>query len=316
MAELRQAAELAETSATLHALLGYRELKLTNLFLADRHTRRALELAGDEPVVIWCRAAALARQGESNAVETFDKAHSLTSALLHSNGPLSGLLADSLVDWQKDYLNLLLQKSQTNQARLLGLEMADQWEALTQRAPTNADYQRSKARAYGQFAQVERSCGTPAAYLDAQHKSLASWRQVLRLAAREGDKAALAKVCGDLSFHEVLNGHPKEAVATAKEGLAADPSQGWIKSNQAHGYLFTGQFEKAKAIYVATKDLKWPSGAGGTTFGDEVLNDFKTFRQKGLTHPDMEKIEALLRTKSPNDGGAAAAPSVAPVTSK
>jgi len=34
------------------------------------------------------------------------------------------------------------------------------------------------------------------------------------------------------------------------------------------------------------------------TFSEEVLDDFKQFRDAGVTHPDMEKIEALLTSKA------------------
>ena len=68
-----------------------------------------------------------------------------------------------------------------------------------------------------------------------------------------------------------------------------------IKTNLAHGYLFDNQFEKAKAIYLENKDAKLRDDE--QTFTEEVLDDFRQFRGAGLTHPDMEKIEALLTIK-------------------
>jgi hypothetical protein len=65
-----------------------------------------------------------------------------------------------------------------------------------------------------------------------------------------------------------------------------------IKTNLAHGYLFDNQFEKAKAIYLENKDVKLPDD--GRTFSEAVLDDFKEFEEVGVTHPDMEKIKALL----------------------
>ena len=38
---------------------------------------------------------------------------------------------------------------------------------------------------------------------------------------------------------------------------------------------------------------------GGNTFAKTVLEDFKQFRVKGITHPDMAKIEKLLREGKP-----------------
>lgn len=51
----------------------------------------------------------------------------------------------------------------------------------------------------------------------------------------------------------------------------------------------------AKAIYLKYKDVKVP---GDQTYAEAVLDDFRRFREQGVTHPDMEKIERLLK-KSP-----------------
>ncbi len=68
-----------------------------------------------------------------------------------------------------------------------------------------------------------------------------------------------------------------------------------INGNLAHGYLFSNQFEKAKAIYLENKDAKLHDGRA---FSQAVLDDFKEFQEAGVTHPDMEKIKALLTTKT------------------
>src|SRR6266571_4409860 len=63
---------------------------------------------------------------------------------------------------------------------------------------------------------------------------------------------------------------------------------------RAENYLFDNQFEKAKAIYLQNKDAKLQDER---TFSQSVLDDFKEFQAAG-THPDMEKIKALLTTKT------------------
>jgi hypothetical protein len=65
-----------------------------------------------------------------------------------------------------------------------------------------------------------------------------------------------------------------------------------IKGNLAHAYLFNGQFENAKAIYLENKDAKL--GDSELTFSQVVLDDFKELQDAGITHPDMEKIKILL----------------------
>jgi hypothetical protein len=54
-----------------------------------------------------------------------------------------------------------------------------------------------------------------------------------------------------------------------------------------------------KAIYLENKAAKFRDS--GQTFSNEVLDDFKQFREAGLTHPDVEKIEALLTKTEQSD---------------
>ena len=107
-------------------------------------------------------------------------------------------------------------------------------------------------------------------------------------------KKALAGTLGNLALTELFAHHPKEAIAAATRALELDPSQTWIKTNLAHGLLFDGQYAKALAIYTENKDVKLPN-QGNQTFAAIVLDDFRQFRAKGITHPDMDKIEKRLR---------------------
>jgi len=76
--------------------------------------------------------------------------------------------------------------------------------------------------------------------------------------------------------------------------LASDDSV-LIKGNLAHGYLFDNQFDKAKAIYLENKESKIDYER---SFTQAVLDDFKELEEAGVTHPDMEKIKALLTAET------------------
>lgn len=102
----------------------------------------------------------------------------------------------------------------------------------------------------------------------------------------------LAGSYGSLAWVELVARRPREAIATASRGLEIDPNRAWIRTNLAHGYLFDNQYAKALAIYTENKDVKLPDGR---TFAEAVLADFKKLRAKGLDHPDMAKIEQLLK---------------------
>jgi 3',5'-cyclic-AMP phosphodiesterase len=56
-----------------------------------------------------------------------------------------------------------------------------------------------------------------------------------------------------------------------------------------------------RAVCKSSGDLPETSGKGfcrWRKWNDQVLNDFKLLREQGRTHPDMEKIEALLEIES------------------
>src|SRR6266567_2305233 len=99
-----------------------------------------------------------------------------------------------------------------------------------------------------------------------------------------------------LGWYQLFNRKPRESIAASLKALKLSPDGAVvINGNLAHGYLFDNQFEKAKAIYQQNKDAKLQDGR---TFSQSVLDDFKEFQEAGITHPDMEKIKALLNTKT------------------
>jgi hypothetical protein len=118
----------------------------------------------------------------------------------------------------------------------------------------------------------------------------------------ESTKKELAEAYLSLSWYELFNHHPQEAIAASLKGLELNPTataKAMIKTTLAHGYLFSNQFEKAKAIYLAEKDA---SVGEGRTFSQAVLDDFRQFKEKGLTHPRMKEIERWLTKGSGSKG--------------
>jgi tetratricopeptide (TPR) repeat protein len=98
-----------------------------------------------------------------------------------------------------------------------------------------------------------------------------------------------------LARYQLFNRRPSEAIAASLKALKLSPDKAVIiKTKLADGYLFDNQFEKAKAIYLENKDAKLRDS--NQTFSQVVLDDFKELQEAGITHPDMEKIKALLAT--------------------
>src|SRR6266480_6798283 len=95
----------------------------------------------------------------------------------------------------------------------------------------------------------------------------------------------------DLGSCQLFNRRPREAIAAVLTALELDPDNAtMINTVLATGYLFDNQFEKAKAIYL--KNI--PASIRDRSFSEVVLDHFKHLEEAGVTHPDMEKIKALL----------------------
>ena len=95
----------------------------------------------------------------------------------------------------------------------------------------------------------------------------------------------------DLGSCQLFNRRPREAIAAVLKALELDPDNAtMINTVLATGYLFDNQFEKAKTVYLENK----AAGIRDRSFSEVVLDHFKHLEEAGVTHPDMEKIKALL----------------------
>ena len=100
----------------------------------------------------------------------------------------------------------------------------------------------------------------------------------------------------DLGSFQLFNRKPREAIAAALKALELDPDNAtMINTVLATGYLFDNQFEKAKAIYL--KNIAAPTQAN-RSFGEVVLDNFKSLEEAGVTHPDVKKIKELLTSNA------------------
>ena len=100
----------------------------------------------------------------------------------------------------------------------------------------------------------------------------------------------------DLGWYQLFNRKPRESIAASLKALELSPNDAVvIKGNLAHGYLLDNQFDKAKTLYLENKAAKLDNER---SFRQAVLDDFKEFEEAGITHPDTEKIKALLTTET------------------
>ena len=76
------------------------------------------------------------------------------------------------------------------------------------------------------------------------------------------------------------------------KGLSLDRTQIWIRINLAHVYLLEGRFDWARSIYLA--DHGKPED-GSKTRAQRALEDFEKFRKAGISDPNLDRMEELLR---------------------
>ncbi len=161
---------------------------------------------------------------------------------------------------------------------------------------SNMDWQRDVSVALEKIAIVLNAQGKPEDVLKNFQESL-SIRQ--KLVAHDPSNAIwqndLASAYLNVAWGHLLNQQPDQAIETSKRGLAIktdERTEAELHTNLAHGYLFTGQFDKARTIYLHYRDKLI---IDGRSFKQAVLDDFKKFRQYGIDHAGMGRIEALLQ---------------------
>jgi len=156
----------------------------------------------------------------------------------------------------------------------------DDFSEAIRLAPKLIDAYRRRADAYAALSEWE--------------KAAADLSRVIEV--KSENPRALAYDYGKLAWMQLRNRQPKKAISAAESGVKLDPKQVWINTNLAHGYLFDGQFEKARAIYLKFKDVKINDK---TTLAQAVIDDFKQIRAKDSPDPKVEKemqqIEELLK---------------------
>jgi uncharacterized protein YecT (DUF1311 family) len=99
-----------------------------------------------------------------------------------------------------------------------------------------------------------------------------------------------------LGWYQLFNRKPHESIAASLKALELAPDDAvLIKGNLAHAYLFDNQFDKAKALYLENRVAKINDER---SFAQAVLDDFKELEEAGITHPDIQKIKAVLVVKT------------------
>ncbi|MEM7659849.1 MAG: hypothetical protein AAF399_27290, partial [Bacteroidota bacterium] len=97
----------------------------------------------------------------------------------------------------------------------------------------------------------------------------------------------------NLSWYALFEKKFVEAEAAARRVLELTPEKTGVISNLASALLFQGKFAEAKQTYLDHADEPWIDDRH-ETFREVFLSDLDELEAAGITHPDVEKVRALL----------------------
>ncbi|MEI7869851.1 MAG: ATP-binding protein [Candidatus Methylumidiphilus sp.] len=110
-------------------------------------------------------------------------------------------------------------------------------------------------------------------------------------------KSWIAVQYGRLAWYELLENKPNLAIISATKGLEYDADETWIKTNLAHSYLLNNDYCAAEKIHLFMRDEK--VGSKQQAWKETILDDFKIFTEKNITHPDMKKSSLFWKQEYP-----------------
>lgn len=123
---------------------------------------------------------------------------------------------------------------------------------------------------------------------------IAACRDLLSLDSTETNRQKLGSALANSSFYACFTATPEKAIAYAQEAFFM-MQKNWMRTNLAHGYLLSGDWEKAKAEYIAIKDLPDDSLAGElNALSGSLWADFQALAKAGIRHKNLAAAAELV----------------------
>jgi WD40 repeat protein len=117
------------------------------------------------------------------------------------------------------------------------------------------------------------------------------YEQLLQTGSSLENKITAASNYNSMGWYGLFSENYSEALNAIQRGIELDPTNEMLFTNLPLCYLLTNQFEKAKSLYLDYKDKTYV----GRTFMETFLSDIAELEKAGITHPDFEKVKALLK---------------------
>jgi tetratricopeptide (TPR) repeat protein len=224
-------------------------------------------------------------------LRSFQEVRDTLEKLVHASPTAIAYRIDLAASYH-NVANLHAQSGRPDEAMVSFQQARDILNHLIHDHPGVKKFQNDLAQNHLARGIIQTQSGQLSEALSLHEQSRDIWEQLIQASHEDMKlKSSLAGVYGNIAYIELLNRRSKESIAAALNGVKIDPNQLQIVLNLATGYFFDNQFEKAKELYMRYKDFPIK---GEETFAAKVSSDFRALREKGLTHPDMAKIEQSL----------------------
>jgi lipoprotein NlpI len=117
------------------------------------------------------------------------------------------------------------------------------------------------------------------------------FEQLLKLESSLENKINAASNYNYVGWYGLLSGKYNEALNAIRRGIELDSSNEYLYTNLPLCYLLTGNYEKAKSLYLEYKDKPY----FGKTYRETFLNDISELEKVGINHPDFENVKEFLK---------------------
>jgi hypothetical protein len=107
-------------------------------------------------------------------------------------------------------------------------------------------------------------------------------------------KDRLSNSYNDLAWHCLQLNIADQVDEYLDKSRRLNPANLYPQENLPHFYLLTGQFEKAKQMYLALKDKEFDINNDLPTFKDGFLSDLKDFKKRGIKNDGIQKMIDIL----------------------
>jgi len=167
-------------------------------------------------------------------------------------------------------------------------------KVLARRDLANVQWQSDLSWVVVRISAVARELRDPDPMVDSAVERVEICRLRYASVQSDGNKSALVKALGSVSYGLLFVNRSTDALNAAKEALLLDPSAAWIETNRAHALLFLGRFDEAEAVYLEHQDKPL---SDTRNFAEAVKADFVEFRKFGIDTPEMKRIEIFLQDR-------------------